>query len=88
MIKILDFYADWCSPCKAISPILDQMEDELDDIVIEKYDVEANEEVVEDYGIKAIPTLIFIKDDEIVSKHVGSLTKDKLINILNKVKNS
>ena len=47
MIKILDFYAEWCGPCKAMSPILDQIEDELDDVIIEKYDVEENEEIVE-----------------------------------------
>lgn len=85
MIKILDFYAEWCGPCKAMSPILDQIEDELDDVIIEKYDVEENEEIVEDYGIRSVPTLVFIKDDEIVSKHVGSLNKEKLLAIINKI---
>ena len=85
MIKILDFYAGWCGPCKAMSPILDQIEDELDDVIIEKYDVEENEEIVEDYGIRSVPTLVFIKDDEIVSKHVGSLSKEKLLAIINKI---
>jgi thioredoxin 1 len=85
MIKILDFYAEWCGPCKVMSPILDQIEDELDDVIIEKYDVEENEEIVEDYGIRSIPTLVFIKDDEIVSKHVGSLNKEKLLAIINKI---
>lgn len=85
MIKILDFYAEWCGPCKVMSPILDQIEDELDDVIIEKYDVEENEEIVEDYGIRSVPTLVFIKDDEIVSKHVGSLSKEKLLAIINKI---
>lgn len=85
MIKILDFYAEWCGPCKAMSPILDQIEDELDDVIIEKYNVEENEEIVEDYGIRSVPTLVFIKDDEIVSKHVGSLSKEKLLAIINKI---
>ena len=85
MIKILDFYAEWCGPCKVMSPILDQIEDELDDVIIEKYDVEENEEIVEDYGIRSIPTLVFIKDDEIISKHVGSLNKEKLLAIINKI---
>ena len=85
MIKILDFYAEWCGPCKAMSPILDQIEDELDDDIIEKYDVEENEEIVEDYSIRSVPTLVFIKDDEIVSKHVGSLSKEKLLSIINKI---
>lgn len=85
MIKILDFYAEWCGPCKAMSPILDQIEDELDDVIIEKYDVEENEEIVEDYSIRSVPTLVFIKDDEIVSKHVGSLSKEKLLAIINKI---
>ena len=85
MIKILDFYAEWCGPCKAMSPILDQIEDELDDVIIEKYDVEENEEIVEDYSIRSVPTLVFIKDDEIISKHVGSLSKEKLLAIINKI---
>ena len=68
-----------------MSPILDQIEDELDDVIIEKYDVEENEEIVEDYGIRSVPTLVFIKDDEIVSKHVGSLSKEKLLAIINKI---
>ena len=54
-------------------------------LIIEKYDVEENEEIVEDYGIKSVPTLVFIKDDEIVSKHVGSLSKEKLLAIINKI---
>lgn len=87
MIKILDFYAEWCGPCKTMSPILDQIEDELDDVIIEKYDVEENEEIVEDYGIRSVPTLVFIKDDEIASKHVGSLSKEKLLAIINKIIN-
>lgn len=85
MIKILDFYAEWCEPCKVMSPILDQIEDELDDVIIEKYDVEENEEIVEDFGIRSVPTLVFIKDEEIVSKHVGSLSKEKLLAIINKI---
>lgn len=88
MIKILDFYADWCSPCKMIIPILNEIEEDDEDIEIEKYNIEDDAELVEDYNIRSVPTLIFIKDDEIICRHVGSLTKDKLINILDKVKNS
>ena len=84
MIKILDFYAQWCGPCKSVSKLLDEIED--DDIEIEKIDIEEDEDSVEDYGIRSVPTLIFIKDDEITARHVGHINKDKLMGIIDRLK--
>lgn len=84
MIKILDFYADWCQPCKQLAPILTQLEQEFDWVTIEKIDIEENDDTVFKYQIMNIPTLIIFKDGKQVDKIVGMTSKSKLLDILNK----
>lgn len=84
MIKILDFYANWCQPCKQLAPILTQIEEEFDWVTIEKIDIEENDDAVFKYQIMNIPTLIIFKDDVQVDKIVGMTSKSKLLDILNK----
>lgn len=81
-LKILDFMGTWCQPCKTMSPILDEVEKETG-VEIRKIDVDDNEEMVIAYGIRNIPTLIFIKDNEIVDKVTGTISKEILINKIN-----
>ena len=81
-LKILDFMSTWCQPCKTMSPILDEIEKETG-ITIQKIDVDEDEEHVIAYGIRNIPTLIFIKGNEIVDKISGTVSKEILINKIN-----
>ena len=77
-LKILDFGADWCKGCLVMEPILEEVCKELD-VHLVKIDVDSDEDMVITYGIRNIPTLVFIKDDKIVEKISGTITKDKLI---------
>jgi len=78
-LVMIDFWAQWCGPCKMLSPIVEQLADEYGDkAVIGKLDVDNNQEVSMKYGIRSLPTILWIKNGEIVDKHVGLTTKAKL----------
>ena len=84
-LKILDFMSTWCQPCRTMSPILEEVEQETG-VEIRKVDVNDNEEMVIAYGIRNIPTLIFIKDGVVVDKISGTISKEALINKINELK--
>jgi thioredoxin 1 len=73
---VLDFWAEWCGPCRMISPIIDEMHTEYEGkAVIGKVDVDNNHGVAAKFGIRNIPTVIFIKNGEVKDKHVGAAQK-------------
>lgn len=81
---IVDFWAQWCPPCKMIAPFLEQMSVEFDGKAkICKVDVDANQKLASTYGIRSIPTLLFIKNGEIKEQVVGALPKEQLVKRLN-----
>ncbi|MBS9777444.1 MAG: thioredoxin [Gammaproteobacteria bacterium] len=81
---LLDFWAEWCGPCKAIGPILDELSEEFaDKFVIAKMNVDENKETPVKFGIRSIPTLILFKNGEAVETLVGALSKNDLTNFLN-----
>ena len=84
-LKILDFKAQWCRPCVAMTPILDEIEKETG-VEIQRIDVDDEEDMVIAYGIRNIPTLIFLKDNQIVDKVSGTISKEALINKINNLK--
>ena len=84
-LSILDFDANWCIACRTMSPILEEVEKETS-VEVRKIDVDDNEEMVIAYGIRNIPTLIFLKDDKIVDKISGTISKEALLNKINELK--
>lgn len=85
MIKIVDFYATWCGPCKVLSKTLEEIK-ELPDVTIEKVDIEDNPELTEQYKVRSVPTLVFFKNDEMKATTVGAISKEKLMSIIDKLK--
>lgn len=76
---VIDFWAEWCGPCRAIAPIVDELAEEYDGkVLVCKCDVDSNDDVVAQYGVRNIPTLVFLKDGKQVDKHVGAASKDAL----------
>ena len=75
---VIDFWATWCGPCRMVAPIISELAEKYDGkIVVGKCDVEESEELAAEFGIRNIPTVIFIKDGEIVDKLVGAAAKQK-----------
>ena len=76
---ILDFWATWCGPCQMIGPMIEELAEEFDGkIIIGKVNVDENSDLPSQYGIRNIPTILFFKGGEMVSKLVGAQSKAKL----------
>jgi len=79
-LVIVDFWATWCGPCRMLSPILDEVEAEMpDQITVVKVNVDDADEIAAQYRIMSIPTLLFVKNGEIVDKTVGAMPKPALL---------
>ena len=74
---IVDFWAEWCGPCRMVGPIIDEISDEYKDkAVVAKLDVDSNQEFAAKYGVRNIPTVLFFKDGELVDRKVGVAPKE------------
>lgn len=73
---VLDFWAEWCGPCRMVGPIIDELASEYEGrVIIGKIDVDDNNELATQFNIRTIPTVLFFKDQQIVDKHVGAAAK-------------
>jgi thioredoxin len=82
MIKIIDYYADWCAPCKSLAPVLKEIEEEFEDVTVEKINIEKNPEL--NPGIKAVPYVVIQKDGVKVEDFYGFKIKAAIIRIIEK----
>ena len=80
---LLDFYADWCGPCRMVLPIVEEIAGERDDIVVAKVNVDDEPELAERFGVFSIPTLVIMKDGEIIHQSSGARPKAQILNLLN-----
>ncbi len=79
---LLDFYADWCGPCRMVSPIVDEISEERADVKVGKINVDEEGELAAKFGISSIPALIVIKDGKIADVAVGYRPKDAILAML------
>ena len=77
---IVDFWAEWCGPCKMIGPAVEEIAKEYDGkAVVGKLNVDENPQVASKYGIRSIPTILYIKNGEVVDKQVGAVAKNLIV---------
>ena len=78
-LVLLDFYADWCGPCKMIGPVLEQVASENKDIKVIKVNVDENIGLAQQYGVQGIPALFVLKEGTVVAQKAGFMPKDNLV---------
>ena len=84
-LVLVDFWATWCGPCKMIAPVLEELDSEMSETVkIVKVDVDENQETAGQFQVMSIPTLLLMKDGEVVDKVVGFQPKEALVDLVNR----
>lgn len=79
---LVDFWASWCGPCKMLSPVIDEIAGERDDIKVGKVNVDEQPELAQKYGVMSIPTVLVIKGGEEVNKSIGAVPKKALLDLI------
>jgi thioredoxin 1 len=83
---VIDFWAEWCGPCRMVAPIIEQLAEEYkDNVIVGKIDVDENNEAITKYGIRNIPTILFIKKGQVMDKIVGTADKRLFVDKINKL---
>lgn len=82
---VIDFYADWCGPCKFFAPIFNEASEEFENVSFLKVDVDKNPDLAAQYRIRSIPTILFIKDGEVINTVIGAMPKYEFKETLTKL---
>ena len=80
--SLVDFYADWCGPCKMMAPVVEELSDEISGVAFYKVNVDECPDIAKKYGIMSIPTFIVFEDGQPVNKQLGAMPKDTLEQLL------
>lgn len=80
---LVDFYADWCGPCKMLSPILEDLANDRSEIKIVKVNVDEAHDTAKKFGVMSIPTIVLLKNGQLVDKRIGLCSKDTLVEMIN-----
>lgn len=81
---LIDFYADWCGPCKMMGPVVEEIAEEHSDVKVVKIDVDNAEDIAIKYQIMSIPTLVVVKDGQEVNRSIGLISKEKIEELIEK----
>ncbi len=81
-LTVIDFWATWCGPCMMLSPIIEEIANERDDVKICKVDVDQNMELAQQFHVVSIPTIVFLKDGEFIYQMVGLREKDEIVSAI------
>ena len=79
---LIDFFADWCGPCRMVSPIIDEIAEERDDILVCKINVDDEPELASQFEVFSIPTLVVLKGGEVVNKAIGAKNEAQILQLL------
>ena len=78
-ITLVDFYADWCGPCRALSPVIEEISEEKKEINVGKVNVDSEKDLPNKFGVRSIPTMIIFKDGKEIDRLVGFLPKETIL---------
>lgn len=81
---LVDFWAAWCGPCQMVAPVIEEIAQEFDDIVVGKVDVDSQGELAMKYSVLSIPTIYVFKNGEVVARHIGLASREELVKLLGK----
>ena len=81
---IVDFYADWCGPCKIIGPIMEELSDEVKDVKFGKVNVDKESDLAQRFNVMSVPTLIFFKNKKQIERTTGVISKDEFKEVIGK----
>ena len=81
-IILVDFYADWCGPCKMMSPVIDEIAEEKNNIKVCKLNVDDAQDIAVKYNVMSIPTIIILKNGQGIKRFIGVTSKDNILNAL------
>ena len=79
---MIDFWAGWCAPCRIIAPLVDEIAQETDDVIVAKLNVDDYPEIAAEHGIMSIPTLLFLKDGVVMDSSIGVVSKTVILDKL------